>query len=1351
MSRAVSYRHADWLSLVEPNGSFVTLPVLNRAFPNGLDRTDPVLRQEARERRPEAPSDGPTETAWVEWVLGKLLSWGTRLRAGPQVPATLTHIIGEHNTVLRPDYVLVEPMDGHERVRALVCRWPEGTAFDIKLPGDRWSATPAERASLLCRAVGVPLAIVTDGEKWRLVWAPVEGVPGSATFLASLFSEEPAVLDAFVSMLSARRFFSVQPGDTIEALLHESAAAQEEVADQLGQQVRAATELLVASISRANRERDGDLLDGLSGSAIYEGTITVLMRLVFLLFAEERNLLPLDDEFYARSYALSTLREQLQSERDLHGEEPLERRSTAWYRVLALFRAVHGGLTHDSLRIPPYGGRLFDPDRFPFLEGRTSGSSWRSSPANPIPVDDLTMLAVLDSLQVLQFSNGGIKEARQISYRSLEVEQIGHVYEGLLDHSIRKVDATALGLIGKSGDEPEVLLSDLEDAASGGREALITWLRATTSKTERQLAKLLDLPPGDNDHQLLAAAVENDETLTSRLLPYIHLLRRDLRDLPIVMLNGSVYVTQTATRRDGGIEYTTRDLADEVARHALEPLVYSPGPQDGVEPKKWQLRSASELLDLKICDPAVGSGAILVAAGRYLADRVVEAWVNEGADEVLGSPEEVRVLARRAVVDRCLYGVDRDPLAAEMAKLSLWLTTMARDRPFTFLDHAIRVGDSLLGITDIEQVRWLHLDPTAGRKLHNTIFDYTSALEPLVDQALSAAQRVSSIQVFTLRDAEDKARFSVEADRLLTTVRVIADAIVGAALSTSGESSRLYSQRLLSLASLVGQALDESSPADVRALRIEQLRELAADWLDAGRPEGAPPLRCIHWPLEFPEVFNGRSDRGFHFVGNPPFIGGKKISGAAGSMYREYLVTHVAGGKKGNTDLVAFFFLRAVSLGNSLGFLATNTIAQGDTSEVGLAQMLDRGWTVYRAVSSTKWPGQASLEIAKVWAVSKSWTGLVNLDGRVVAGIDETLSSVSRSGWRKQRLAENAHHAFHGSVVVGLGFTMSSSEAHALIRKDGKNRDVLFPYLGGEDLNHSPDQTAPRWIINFFDWSEEQAKEYPDCYNIIEQTVKPERSLKNATKYPKMVEQWWRYWNERTGLYKELERFSRVLAISRVSKTMLPVFVATGQVFNDKVVVFLYDDDFHFGLLTSTLHWLWALRFGSTLETRPVYTPSDVFETFVQPAESDAVASVGKALNEHRGQLMVGSKGGLTATYNRVHDPTDSTPGIVELRGLHVSLDEAVRDAYGWTDLRLGHGFHHVRGQGIRFTLAPEAAEEVLERLLELNRERYEAEVARGLHDDSKDVDPSPKKNTSNQSTVPDLFSSLANDEAEAQ
>ncbi len=188
-------------------------------------------------------------------------------------------------------------------------------------------------------------------------------------------------------------------------------------------------------------------------------------------------------------------------------DETLEHTRSAWPRLLATFRAVHGGLAHDYLRVPAYGGRLFDPDRYPFLEGRHPGESWREVPSTPIPVDDRTMLGILTALQVLEMREAGVAEARRLSFRSLDVEQIGHVYEGLLDHGARRVEQVTLGLVGKSGEESEVTLDELEAQAVRGADAFVEHLVELTKHSEKQVREVLDKPLDDSLRRRLARRV----------------------------------------------------------------------------------------------------------------------------------------------------------------------------------------------------------------------------------------------------------------------------------------------------------------------------------------------------------------------------------------------------------------------------------------------------------------------------------------------------------------------------------------------------------------------------------------------------------------------------------------------------------------------------------------------------------------------------------------------------------------------------------------------------------------------------------------------------------------------------
>ncbi|MGE3507263.1 MAG: restriction endonuclease [Vicinamibacterales bacterium] len=1350
--RTVASVHNDWLTLVEPVGAFLTIPVLKRVFPNGIAPVDRDVRADVRQRLDELTSDVAARTAWLQWIARDLLSLGPRLREASAIPAGLTHTVAERHTTLRPDFVVVEPQkDGEDRARLLGIRWPLRTPLDRRPTTDErgqpttWAATPIERAALLCRAVNVPLALVTDTDRFALVWAPASGPSGHAIWTSSLFGEERLLLDSFAAVLGAQRFFGVAEKETLEALLTESGSAQAEVTGKLGEQVRKAVELLVDAFSRADRAAGGRILAAVQPSHVYNAAVTVMMRLVVLLAAEERRLLPADDPIYSASYSILTTRDQLERDAMRDGIETLEKRHAAWHRLLATFRAVHAGIEHDRLRLPAYGGSLFDPSRYAFLE------------VPPIPVDDRAMLAVLDALQVLSFRQGSVTEARRISYLNLDVEQIGHVYEGLLDHGCARVDEVVLGLVGSKGEEPEIALSELERELRGDEDSFAEWVAEKGGPQATRVKKLLyeDLDP-DQDHRLLAAC-DNDQATYDRVRPFSGLLRKDLREMPAVFMPRALYVTQVSLRRDSGTAYTTKELADEVVRYALEPLAHSPGPAEGAEPADWKLKSSAELLRLKVCDPAVGSGAILVAACRYLADRLVEAWkaeantgplppVLEGVHE-----SEWTLVARRSVTDHCLYGVDRNPMALEMAKLSLWLTTMAKERPFTFLDHQVRSGDSLLGITSLDQVRWVHIDPERGKKLweDKPLFtDPRRAVDARVTEALEGARALAAIDVISLGDVDRKARLHAEMVEALAALRVLADAVIGSALAEAGGEGKIDAL-LESIANRVETAFNEDETTQTREHALAEVHDQAQFWLDTDRPDLALDRSCLHWPLAFPEVFLSPGRSGFDaIVGNPPFLGGQRITGALGTAYRNYLVDVLAGGRRGSADLVAYFFLRAFALlgaPGGFGLLATNTIAQGDTREVGLDQLVERCATITRAVPSERWPGTTSLEVAKVWIRKGEWQGPHILSGAPVRGISPMLVIPGRAVGRPYRLKANEGKSFQGSNVLGLGFVMTPEEAHALIDRDRRNCEVLLPYLNGEDLNSRPDQSASRWVINFRDWpldrtakgswaraDEDQrtkwrrsgcvpgdypepvAADFPGCLEIVRTKVKPERD-KNPRKQRR--ERWWQYAERAPELYATIAGLERVLLRALTSKHHGFAFVKNMAVFDQTAPVYCFDDHAHFGLLQSEVVCQWGLEHGASLESRPRFTPSDCFETFPFPDAIGGLGGIGEAYDDQRGRLMAANAEGLTKTYNRLHSPDERSVAIVRLRDLHRDLALAALASYGWA-ISPNVDFHETR-YGLRFTIGSDARQEVLDRLLELNHRRYAEEVAQGLHERS--------------------------------
>ncbi|OQA22518.1 MAG: hypothetical protein BWY63_00795 [Chloroflexi bacterium ADurb.Bin360] len=334
------------------------------------------------------------------------------------------------------------------------------------------------------------------------------------------------------------------------------------------------------------------------------------------------------------------------------------------------------------------------------------------------------------------------------------------------------------------------------------------------------------------------------------------------------------------------------------------------------------------------------------------------------------------------------------------------------------------------------------------------------------------------------------------------------------------------------------------------------------------------------------------------------------------------------------------------------------------------------------------------------------------LDESFVRYISSSLNSRRVTGGPYQ-LDANKDKSFQGSVVVGMGFVLEPEEAQALIKQDPRNQEVLFPYLNGEDLNSRPDQTPSRWVINFFDWSLEQAETYPEPMRIIRERVKPVRDQVRRDAHRK---HWWHYGDKRPALYSAIASFSHVLVAVQTSKYLSVSFQPQGIVYSHMTVVFTLSAYSDFVVLNSSLHELWVREYTSTLETRLRYLPRDCFETFPFPTFTDHASrltldTLGETYHEHRRQLMLARQEGLTITYNRFHDPAETAADIARLRELHVEMDQAVAAAYGWDDLDLGHGFHET-AQGVRFTLSEPARWEVLDRLLALNHQRHAEEVA---------------------------------------
>ena len=974
---------------------------------------------------------------------------------------------------------------------------------------------------------------------------------------------------------------------------------------------------------------------------------------------------------------------------------------------------VDDGQARPSDRCPP---ALFDPDRYRFLEGRGAGGTRQiDERIDPPLVPDGTIYRVLEKLIVL--------DGERISYRALDVEHVGSVYETMMGFRLETAEGltVAIRAAKKQGAPAAVNLNALLDQPPATRAK---WLQ---ERTDRKLTDRL---------RRAARDAGTMEALHAALDPVI-----DRNATPDLVPEGAIVLQPSEERRRSGSHYTPRELTEPIVRTALAPIFDRLRTEDG-----GPLRP-EQIFDLKVCDPTMGSGAFLVEACRQLGDALVAAWRAHDAMPEIPPDENEIVFARRQVAQRCLYGVDRNPKAVDLAKLSLWLVTLAKDHPLTFLDHALRPGDALVGFSR-RQLEAFHWKDDA--KPFQAGFESMRAREQLA-RASGLRRRIreadDSVSEMELRQLCDDAR------RETDNVRLLGDLALAAFFDGSKPKQREDLRR---------QLADAVQRGDMRDY---------VGWLEELRRK-EPPLAPFHWEIEFPEVFD-RENPGFDaVVGNPPFAGKNTVAAANVAGYPDWL-KQVHEESHGNADLVAHFFRRAFGLlrtGGTSGLIATNTIAQGDTRSTGLRWICNNAGEIYRARRRVKWPGLAAVVVSVLHVHKGRFPAVKLLDGEAVDTITAFL--FHRGGHDDPaRLKANAGKSFQGSIVLGMGFTFDDTdtkgvatpiaEMHRLIAEEPRNREVIFPYIGGEEVNTSPTHAHHRYVINFrdyplrredlaelwadadkgqrrewlrrgivpLDYPQPVAADWPDLLAIVERGVKPERDkLGDNSDARQRKNKWWLWGRYTPALFATIANLRRVLVISQITQHLSFASLHSGMVFSHRRYAFAEEHASFFATVQSRIHEVWTRFLSSTLKDDLQYTPSDCFVTFPFPDEWNAhsdLERVGADYYQYRANLMIRHDEGLTKTYNRFHNPDETDPEIATLRDLHAAMDRAVLDAYGWTDIPTDCEFlldyeideedWGTRRKPYRYRWPDDVRDEVLARLLELNAERANDEALAGV------------------------------------
>ena len=1315
--------HLDWLGLVQPTGLVVSATALSKAgavLPR-RDTEGQTLLRDCLEERPVAGGEPEPVVPDFERFARSVLGWrfapsGFAGTPEAPLPDALAAVLPGSGDTLRPDYA-VRRGKNTETWQLLVRVLPPEQDFDAALP--KRDLSPRGEMERLLRAATVPAGLLCNGRALRLISAPEGENSGWLDFRFADLRETAGrpLCAALRLLLGERRLLGVPEKARLAALLESSRKHQNDVSERLAVQVLHALYELLRGLQAAHDQTNGRLLGEVLATApnrIYRSLLIVVLRLVFLLYAEERDLLPTaESEVFLRHYSLTGLYERLREDAARH-PDTMDARFGAWAGLLALFRMVHDGARSGKMRLPPRHGVLFDPDEYKFLEGRGEiGARQIHERIEPPRIPDGAIHRALENLLVL--------DGERVSYRALDVEHIGTVYETMMGFRLETATGPSKAIrAAKKGGAPtvvnfdELLATPPKDRAAFLRK---TTDRKLTAKREKALRE-----------------ADTMEALAAALDPIV-----DQEATPKTVPPGALILQPSQERRRSGSHYTPRSLTEPIVRRTLEPTLTRLS-------KNGRGPTPDEILDLKVCDPAMGSGAFLVEACRQLGEALTVAWREHGARPQIPPDEDETILARRMVTRRCLFGVDRNPVAVDLAKLSLWLATLAKDHPLTFVDHALRAGDSLVGLTkeQIARFHWLpDAEPIQLGFESEVIRPRVSRVAALRGRIRTAGEEVPDTELRALeKDAKDEA----------AEVTLLGDLTVSAFFHAA--KPRLREARRRQLAGIVQDRKTEEYRGEIEAQRT-------AD----------PPLAPLHWEIEFPEVFD-RDNPGFDaIVGNPPFAGKNTMAAGNVPRYPDWLKT-VHPGSHGNSDLVAHFFRRAFSLlrqDGALGLIATNTIAQGDTRSTGLRWICENGGTIYNARRRTKWMGLAAVVVSTLHLRKGHYPRTPRLDGE---GVTKITAFLFHTGTHADpvRLDANKSGSFQGSIVLGRGFTFSNtdtkkiatplSEMERLLRRTPTNRNVILPYIGGEEVNQSPTHDHHRFVISFCDWPlrrvatgplwkdasaparkqirrqtlvpndypDPVAADYPDLLGIIERKVKPDRSMQ---RHKDLRDRWWNHARWRPDLYLAISGTSRSLVVNCGATPHYAIAILpSDMVFAHSLIVFPFETYAAFCALQARPHEMWARFFGSSLEERLRYTPTDCFETFPFPPQwttRPSLERAGRKYYEHRAQLMVQNNEGLTKTYNRFHDPDEGDPAIRRLRELHDAMDRAVLAAYGWTDVPtdcqfiLDYEEEEVdedrpsrRRRPWRYRWPDEVRDKVLARLLVLNAERAaEEEEAR--------------------------------------
>ena len=978
-----------------------------------LPPLDQLTEYRLRKFSAELPSDNSVRSSFITFVLERVCGFDTKSGAwtrGNKISTTWSRLAVTGET-MRPRQLWLGPRG------ALL---PVFVSEDKRIGIGRGRKIVSSALGWL-RAGNEHLALVTNGCQWRLIFAGLD-YDAWCEWDVDLWFEEGSLSPQVQALRSLLRpdLFMPESEDAAPPLLQairDTRKGQAELSEVLGERVREAVEILIrghgdvlhslvenpqeyvtsfgvdltdlAGVSRTEIHADDyKEIFGAEAADVYRAACRIAMRLVVILFAEARELLPRSNPVYHENYGLNGLLDRLEREA-VHGAGRMANQHSAWTRILALFRLVREGSHHPDLPVPAYGSELFAPGDASTDVSASDGLSRALSvfegaiPDSWLEQNRLTDADVYQILTLLTRTRIRIRQGRTstwvpapVDFSDLSTEYIGILYEGLLDYELKPAPSDDPVVFLAVGDQPALPLSRLENMDARALKALFESLKTTKASDEApdDETDMEDTITGDTaaaqdtgphatsavgastpdyavsngaDYDAVAEAApqyyidprlehrkraedwarsavlvaglvpkrKTKETPERRLRFEEQIIQKARQLVSRVVLPGEWYLVRWGgTRKGSGSFYTRPGLAVPTVHRTLRPLAYDPpeaangSPDHDAPPARWIPKRPEEILALKVCDPACGSGTFPLAALRYLTDALYASLQHHGRiredgqrtlvgllsgtngethvngeecidKELIPCPPNddsfearLKAVLRRHVVERCIYAVDLDPLAVELCRLALWIETMDRTLPFGFIDHKIKCGNALIGAW-FDQFRhypamaWKNReggDKTHANGVHYAKNARTSAIKTFVREQLKPDLKLflQGKDLFQ-EDLLEQARTAHQ--DALDTLRRIHEMPVHEAT----ERGDIYRRDFLGSDSWRSLKAAMDLWCACWFWPVDEIQHAPLPTSFANPPDETRAIadriaaqeRFFHWELEFPDVFRERSTR----------------------------------------------------------------------------------------------------------------------------------------------------------------------------------------------------------------------------------------------------------------------------------------------------------------------------------------------------------------------------------------------------------------------------------------------------------------------------------------------------------